>query len=81
MSQQTIKSTLQELYGKSFLQGHTEIGASPEQTILKTEAAILKLIKEMVNDYWKFDNRQQPISSWHDKQDFLDRLEEIERGV
>lgn len=31
----------------------------------------------MVDAYWKFDNQQQPISSWHDKQDLLKALEEL----
>ena len=31
----------------------------------------------MVDAYWKFDNDQQPISSWHDKQDLLKALEEL----
>ena len=36
-----------------------------------TKADIIKLI----DAYWKFDNNQQPMSSWHDKQDLLKRLE------
>ena len=34
-------------------------------------------ILQMVDAYWKFDNDQQPISSWHDKQDLLKALEEL----
>lgn len=34
-------------------------------------------ILQMVDAYWKFDNNQQPISSWHDKQDLLKALEEL----
>ena len=34
-------------------------------------------ILQMVDAYWKFDNQQQPISSWHDKQDLLKSLEEL----
>lgn len=34
-------------------------------------------IIQMVDAYWKFDNEQQPISSWHDKQDLLKALEEL----
>ena len=34
-------------------------------------------ILQMVDAYWKFDNQQQPISSWHDKQDLLKALEEL----
>lgn len=31
----------------------------------------------MVDAYWKFDEAQQPMSSWHDKQDLLNALEEL----
>ena len=31
-------------------------------------------ILDLVNRYWKFDNDQQPVSSWHDKQDLLKEL-------
>lgn len=34
------------------------------------ENEILKLI----NDYWKFDEFQQPMSSWHDKQDLIEAV-------
>lgn len=34
-------------------------------------------ILQMVDAYWKFDDNQQPISSWHDKQDLLKALEEL----
>jgi hypothetical protein len=34
-------------------------------------------ILQMVDAYWKFDNQQQPISSWHDKQDLKKALEEL----
>lgn len=34
-------------------------------------------ILQMVDSFWKFDNHQQPISSWHDKQDLLKALEEF----
>lgn len=34
-------------------------------------------ILQMVDAYWKFDNQQQPMSSWHDKQDLLKALEEL----
>lgn len=33
-----------------------------------------ELIK-LIDDYWKFDENQQHMSSWHDKQDLLKRLE------
>ena len=29
----------------------------------------------LVSAYWKFDDNQQPMSSWHDKQYLLRRLE------
>lgn len=31
-------------------------------------------ILQMVDAYWKFDETQQSISSWHDKQDLLKHL-------
>lgn len=31
-------------------------------------------IIQIVNRYWKFDEYQQPQSSWHDKQDCLQEL-------
>jgi hypothetical protein len=34
-------------------------------------------ILQMVDAYWKFDEAQQPISNWHDKQDLLKALEEL----
>jgi hypothetical protein len=34
-------------------------------------------ILQMVDAYWKFDEAQQPTSSWHDKQDLLKALEEL----
>lgn len=34
-------------------------------------------ILKMVDAYWKFDSNQQPMSSWHDKQDLLKALEEL----
>ena len=33
-------------------------------------------ILKMIDAYWKFDNNQQPMSSWHDKQDLLKAVEE-----
>lgn len=32
---------------------------------------------KLINDYWKFDNDQIPISTWHDKQDLLKAVEEL----
>jgi len=31
------------------------------------EKELLKKIIKLIDDYWKFDEQQQPISSWHDK--------------
>lgn len=33
-------------------------------------------LRELINNYWRFDNAQQPMSSWHEKQDLLELLEE-----
>jgi len=35
---------------------------------------IMQEIIQIVNRYWKFDEYQQPQSSWHDKQDCLQEL-------
>ena len=32
---------------------------------------------ELINKYWRFDNNQQPMSSWHEKQDLLKKLSEM----
>ncbi len=32
-------------------------------------------ILNLINQFWKFDNNQQPQSSWHDKQYLLERVE------
>lgn len=32
-------------------------------------------IIQMVDAYWKFDDNQEPVSNWHDKQDLLKTLE------
>lgn len=37
----------------------------------------MESILELVDKYWKFDESQQPISSWHDKQDLLKKIESI----
>ena len=34
-----------------------------------------KEILRLIDAYWKFDNNQQPMSSWHDKQDLLKAVE------
>ena len=32
-------------------------------------------ILKLIDSYWKFDNNQQPMSSWHDKQDLLNEID------
>lgn len=32
-------------------------------------------IIELINKYWKFDGGQQPISTWHDKNDLITEIE------
>lgn len=34
-------------------------------------------ILTLIDSYWKFDSYQQPISSWHDKQDLLDEVNKV----
>jgi hypothetical protein len=31
-------------------------------------------IIRLINTYWKFDNDQQHLSTWHDKQDLLEAI-------
>jgi len=31
-------------------------------------------ILDMIDRYWKFDNDQNPVSNWHDKQDLLEAV-------
>jgi len=38
---------------------------------------MIRKINELIDSYWKFDNDQQPMSSWHDKQDLLKALGKI----
>jgi hypothetical protein len=38
-------------------------------------------IIEMINSYWKFDDDQQPLSSWHDKQDLISAIEQLRLHV
>ena len=33
-------------------------------------------ILDLIDKYWKFDENQQPISSWNDKQDLLKAVSE-----
>jgi hypothetical protein len=35
----------------------------------------MHIILDLIDRYWKFDENQQPISSWHDKQDLLKEVE------
>ena len=30
---------------------------------------------ELLHSFWRFDNNQQPLSSWHEKQDYIRALE------
>ena len=32
-------------------------------------------VRDLIETYWKFDDNQQPVSNWHDKQDLLKELE------
>lgn len=32
-------------------------------------------ILNLINHYWKFNDNQYPMSSWHDKQDLLNEVE------
>jgi hypothetical protein len=34
-------------------------------------------IIKLIESYWKFDNDQQSMSSWHDKQDLLKAIEDL----
>ena len=34
-------------------------------------------ILRLVNDFWKFDENQQPISNWNDKQDLLNEISKL----
>lgn len=36
-----------------------------------------KFVFESINAYWKFDDNQIPMSSWHDKQDLMQAIESI----
>ena len=31
-------------------------------------------ILNLIDRYWKFDNDQEPVSNWHDKQDLLEAV-------
>jgi len=38
---------------------------------------IIDAVKELVDKYWRFDNNQQHLSTWHDKQDLLKKIESM----
>lgn len=35
-----------------------------------------KIVK-LINTYWRFDNDQDHISTWHDKQDLISAIEQL----
>lgn len=43
---------------------------------MQTESKVSSVdeIIDLIDKYWKFDNMQYPLSSWHDKQDLLELL-------
>lgn len=38
-------------------------------------------IIELIDKYWRFDNNQQPMSSWHEKQDLIELLRSKQTGT
>lgn len=38
-------------------------------------------IIELIEKYWRFDNNQQPMSSWHEKQDLIELLRSKQTGT
>ena len=36
-----------------------------------------KEVIQLINDYWKFDNDQDNLSTWHDKQDLISEIEKL----
>ena len=36
-----------------------------------------KQVIQLINNYWKFDNDQDNLSSWHDKQDLISEIEKL----
>ena len=34
-------------------------------------------IVKLINAYWKFDEQQQYLSTWHDKQDLIDAVMKV----
>ena len=37
-----------------------------------------KQVIQLINNYWKFDNDQDTTSTWHDKQDLINEIEQLE---
>ena len=83
MSQQTIN--LREILHDFALTYRVESRETRKQDIDKASTAILKLIGEMVpkeHQQWKNRKEQTLNGAWNScRQTFLDRLEEIGRGV
>jgi len=38
-------------------------------------------IIELIEKYWRFDDNQQPMSNWHDKQDLIELLRSKQTGT
>jgi len=36
----------------------------------------MRKIINLINQYWRFDNDQDHISTWHDKQDLINEIEQ-----
>ena len=36
-----------------------------------------KKIIELINSYWRFDNDQDHLSTWHDKNDLIKEIENL----
>lgn len=34
-------------------------------------------IIDLINRYWKFDDNQHPVSTWHDKQDLMEAVQKV----
>lgn len=47
-----------------------------EQQKVSEESNQEKVI-ELINTYWKFDKDQDPVSTWHDKQDLISAIEQL----
>lgn len=51
--------------------------AMQEYSDLKSRESRIRALDEAiekVNQYWRFDNNQQHLSGWHDKQDLIEKL-------